>query len=326
MIVISGVTSALGISLSMALAKKGIPVLGFARRIETVKEVLSHPLIELRSADINDETAMRSMCSNAEGIVHLAALSAPWGHYRDFFRVNVEGTQSMIRAAFHANVKRFIHVSTPSIYFDYRDRLEIAEDDRLPKHSVNAYAATKKMAEAAIDLAFSQGLPAITIRPRAIFGPHDKTLFPRLLKVCQKGSLPIFRGESPIVDITYVDNVAHALCLAMDAPLACLGQKYNITNGEPTSLSEILETLFDILSVSLKTRRIPYPLAYAASWLSELKGRLLNKEPLLTRYGIGVLTYSQTLSIEKAKRELHYQPIISLNEGIRRYAHWLQAQ
>ena len=219
MIVISGVTSALGISLSMALAKKGIPVLGFARRIETVTEILSHPLIELRSADINDESAMRSMCSNAEGIVHLAALSAPWGNYGDFFRVNVEGTQSMIQAALHASVKRFIHVSSPSIYFDYRDRLEIAEDDRLPKHSVNAYAATKKMAEAAIDLAFSQGLPAITIRPRAIFGPHDKILFPRLLKVCQKGGLPIFRGKSPIVDITYVDNVAHALCLAMDAPL-----------------------------------------------------------------------------------------------------------
>ncbi len=325
MIVISGVTSSLGICLSLLLAEKGIQVLGFARRIDPVKELLSHPLIQLQAADLNDEDLIRSICSDADGIVHLAALSAPWGKYADFFHVNVEGTQSMIRAASHPKIKRFVHVSTPSIYFDYRDRLDVAEEDTLPKVSVNAYAATKKMAEEAVDLAFSEGLPAITVRPRAIFGPHDKTLFPRVLKACQEGGIPSFRKKSPIIDITYVDNVAHALWLAINAPSSCLGQKYNITNGEPALLGNILELLFTELSIPLKTRCISYPLAYSAAWLSELKSCLTGKEPLLTRYGVGVMAYSQTLSIEKAKRELKYQPIISLNEGIKRYASWLQA-
>ncbi len=326
MIVISGITSSLGIRLSLTLAKKGIQVLGFARRIDHVKELLSHPLIQLQTADLNDEALIRSICSDADGVVHLAALSAPWGKYADFFHVNVEGTKSIIRAASHSKIKRFVHVSTPSIYFDYRDRLDIAEGDALPSSSVNAYAATKKMAEEAVDLAFSEGLPSITIRPRAIFGPHDKTLFPRVLKACQEGGIPSFRKKSPIVDITYVDNVAHALWLAINAPSSCLGQKYNITNGEPALLGSILELLFAELSIPLKTRRIPYPLAYSTAWLSELKSRLTGKEPLLTRYGVGVMAYSQTLSIEKAKRELNYHPIISLNEGIKRYVDWLQTQ
>jgi nucleoside-diphosphate-sugar epimerase len=269
---------------------------------------------------------MRSICADATGVVHLAALSAPWGKYADFFRVNVQGTQSLIRAGTHVKLKRFIHVSTPSIYFDYRDRFDIAEEDALPKTSINAYAATKKMAEEAVDLAYSNGLPAITLRPRAIFGPHDKTLFPRVLKVCQEGGMPCFRKNSPLVDITYVDNVAHALWLAINAPTTCLGQKYNITNGEPEPLQNILERLFAQLSIPLKSRRIPYSLAYTAAWLSELKGRLTGKEPTLTRYGIGVMVYSQTLSIEKAKKELQYQPIISLDEGIKRYVDWIQAQ
>jgi nucleoside-diphosphate-sugar epimerase len=326
MIVISGITSSLGIRLSLDLAEKGIQVLGFARRIDHVKELLSHPLIQLQVADLNDEALIRSICSDADGVVHLAALSAPWGKYADFFHVNVEGTKSIIRAASHSKIKRFVHVSTPSIYFDYRDRLDIAEGDELPKVSVNTYAATKKMAEEAVDLAFSEGLPSITIRPRAIFGPHDKTLFPRVLKACQEGGIPSFRKKSPIVDITYVDNVAHALWLAINAPSSCLGQKYNITNGEPAPLDGILELLLAKLSISLKTRRVPYPLAYSAAWLSELKSRLTGKEPLLTRYGIGVMAYSQTLSIGKARNELNYHPIISLNEGIKRYVDWLQAQ
>jgi nucleoside-diphosphate-sugar epimerase len=325
MIVISGITSSLGISLALLLAQKGVRVLGFARRIDPVKELLSHPLITLRTADINDEALVQSICSEAEGVVHLAALSSPWGKKADFFQVNVEGTKSMIRAASHGKIKRFVHVSTPSIYFDYRDRLNISEEEALPKKSVNAYTATKKMAEEVVDLAFFKGLPAITLRPRAIFGSHDKILFPRILRACSEGGIPSFRKTSPFVDLTYVENAAHALWLAIKAPISCLGQKYNITNGEPAFLGDILELLFAELSIPLKTRSVSYPLAYATSWFSELKARLTGKEPLLTRYGVGVMTYSQTLSIEKAKRELNYQPIISLNEGIKRYVNWLQA-
>lgn len=326
MIVISGISSSLGISLSLKLANMGMQVLGFARRVDSIKKILRHPLIQLETADLTDEILMRSICSKADVVVHLAALSTPWGKYADFYHINVEGTKSIIQASRDAKIKRFIHVSTPSIYFDYQDRLNIPEDDTLPKKSVNAYTATKKIAEEVVDLAFSEGLPSITLRPRAIFGPHDKTLFPRVLKACQNGGVPSFSKKSPTIDITYVDNVVHALWLAINAPSSCLGQKYNITNGEPASLESILRLLFDELSIPFKTKRVPYPLAYLAASLSELKGYVTRKEPTLTCYGVGVLAYSQTLSIEKARQELNYRPIISLNEGIKRYAGWLQAQ
>lgn len=326
MIVISGITSALGICLAKLLAEKGIPVLGFARRIDKVKELLIHPLIKLRAADINDEASMRSICSEAVGVVHLAALSTPWGKYADFLQVNVEGTKSIIRAAFHSKLKHFIHISTPSLYFDYKDRFDIAEIDELPKTCINSYAVTKKMAEEVVDLAFTEGLPSIILRPRAIFGPHDQTLFPRVLKACQERGIPCFTKRDPTVDITYVGNVAHAIWLAISAPSSCLGKKYNITNGEPMLLRNILKLLFTELSIPLRTRSIPYPLANAYAFLAEIKGRVTGKEPLLTRYGLGVMAYSQTLSIEKAKQELNYNPIISINEGIKQYADWIQTK
>lgn len=323
MIVISGITSSIGISLAQFLAKKGIRIVGFARNIDKVRHVLSHPLIELKSADLNDQRLMHSICKDAEIVIHLAALSAPWGAYEDFYKVNVKGTESLIQAASHSRLKRFIHISTPSIYFDFRDRLKISEEEPLPLRSVNAYSETKKIAEKVVDNA---GIPTITLRPRAIFGPHDQTLFPRVLKACQSKGIPCFRQGSPIIDITYVDNLSYAIWLAMESPDSCLGQKYNITNGEPRALIDILDPLLNKLNLNVSQRYIPYALAYMLASLSELQSKMTRKEPIFTRYGLGVLSFSQTLSIEKAKQELNYQPIISLNEGIDRYVKWLQTQ
>ena len=323
MIVISGITSAIGISLAKLLAEKGIRVVGFARRINKVKELLSHPLIEIKAADLNDQALMQSICAQAEVVVHLAALSTPWGAYKDFYQVNVNGTKTIVQASAHAKLKRFIHISTPSIYFNFKDRTSIAEEDPLPVKSVNAYAETKKIAETVIEDAY---IPSITLRPRGIFGPHDQTLFPRILKACQRRGIPCFRKRSPIIDVTYVENLAHAIWLSIQAPDTCLGKTYNITNGEPCSLIEILEKLLNKLSIKASRRYIPYPLAYTIASLAEYKSKITKKEPLLTRYTVGVMNYSQTLSIEKAKKELNYKPIVSLTEGIDRYVKWLQAQ
>lgn len=323
MIIISGITSALGIRLAQTLAAQGSRVLGFARRIERVEKILTHPLIELKAADLNDTSLIQSFCANAEGVVHLAALSSPFGKYADFYRVNVEGTRSILQAAMKEGVKRFVHISTPSIYFDYKDRFDILET-AISKKSVNSYAETKKLAEKELAQAFLQGLSCITLRPRAIFGPHDQTVFPRILKAASQGGVPQFRKKSPLIDITYVDNVVEAIELALRADPLCFGEKYNITNGEPAFLDEILELLFKELSLPLKRKKVPYSLVYFLAWLSEIKGHLLAKEPTFTRYSVGVLAHSQTLSIEKAKKELGYEPKISLKEGIKRYAGWIQ--
>ncbi len=323
-IVISGITSALGISLARLLLHKGYRVRGFARRIEKAERLLDHPNLELISADLLDRPYIQSICSDVEGVIHLAALSSLWGSDQEFYRVNVEGTRTIVEASIRAKIKRFVHVSTPSLYFDFRDQFNIEESAFLPSKYVNSYTRTKKQAEDIVDQALQKGLECITLRPRAIFGPEDQALLPRVLKTCEEKGVPCFGKNSPIVDVTYVDNVAHALWLALEAPSILSGQKYNITNGEPIALWDLLGQLLAKLSIPYLSWKVPYPIAYAVAWASEWKSQFTGKEPLLTRYGVGVMTYSQTLSIEKAKRELQYVPSISLKEGIKRYAEWRQ--
>jgi len=323
-VIISGISSSVGISLARLLTLKGYLVVGFSRNPTKARKILHHPSIKIVTGDLLDRKFITSICNEAAAIIHLAAFSSPWGKYKDFYKVNVKGTKTIVEAAMICKVPRFIHVSTPSLYFDYCDKFDISENDPLPHKSVNAYAETKKIAETIIDDAFIKGLQCITIRPRAIFGPHDQTLLPRLLKTCKEKGVFHFKKNSPIVDITYVDNVSHALHLALEASSSCFGEKYNITNGEPLPLWNLIDQLLEKLSISRVIKKIPYPLAYGFASFLELVSKVNKKEPLLTRYTLGVMTYSQTLSIIKANTQLNYKPLISVKEGINNYVKWLQ--
>ena len=76
--------------------------------------------------------------------------------------------------------------------------------------------------------------------------------------------------------------------------------------------------------MDFRYKPIPYPLAYSIAYLMEKKASLLrcNKEPMLTRYSVTVLSSSQTVNIDKAKNELHYHPKISIDEGIQLFSKW----
>lgn len=125
------------------------------------------------------------------------------------------------------------------------------------------------------------------------------------------------------VDITYIDNVVDALVLCLSASEATLGKKYNITNGEPMALHTLLTDLFEKLRHPLRFRSVSFSLAYWAAAISELYAALpWAGEPEITRYGVGILYYSQTLDITAARHELGYRPRVSIAEGIQQFADW----
>ncbi|RLT42089.1 MAG: NAD-dependent epimerase/dehydratase family protein [Chloroflexi bacterium] len=232
----------------------------------------------------------------------------------------------MAGCAIHG-VGRLVHVSTPSIYFGLDSLVNVREDAPLPTRPVNEYARTKLLAEAAVDRAFARGLPVITIRPRAIFGPGDTTILPRLIARLQKGRLPIIGDGRNLSDMTYVENVVDALLLCAASPTATLGKKYNITNGEPTPLWPLIEKLCAALGYEYPRRHVPYRVADGAAALLEVVYRLLpgQPEPPLTRYSVALLAKNATLDISAARQELNYQPRVSVAEGLRRFVAWWQA-
>ena len=183
---VTGGTGFLGQKLAFRLKNMGYEVTATGRN-KTIGKVLEQNGIEFVHCPLEDRERVLQVCKDKDYIFHSGALSSPWGKYEDFYNANVLGTKHIIEGSQKYGIKRLIHVSTPSIYFYYDERQNVVENAKLPDTFVNHYATTKYMAEQAIDHAFAHGLPVITIRPRALFGPEITRFFPVLLKYVKKG-------------------------------------------------------------------------------------------------------------------------------------------
>ncbi len=326
-ILITGGTGFLGKKLAGKLKTFAYNITAIGRN-QQIGQQLEAEEIKFLKIDLKDTEATIAACQNQDYIFHCAALSSPWGKYQDFYNANVIATQNIIKACQTHQVKRLIHVSTPSVYFDFSHRLNISEQNALAKTPANHYIQTKLLAEQAINHAHQQGLPVISIRPRGIFGAGDTAILPRLIKASQKTGIPLINRGQALIDMTYIDNVVEALLLCQKAPDNLLGRTFNITNGQPMYLIDLLKLLSQKLGYNLKLKPVSYPIAYGLAAIMEAVSNIIlfGKEPILTRYTVGVLAFSQTLDITAAKTELGYQPQVSIEDGLSIFSQWWKSE
>lgn len=320
---VTGGTGFLGSRLARKLNESGYRVTAMGRN-DAIGKQLANEGIEFIRCDLRDKEKVIPLCKDNNYVFHCGALSSPWGKYKDFYDTNVEGTSHVIEGSQRANLKRLVYVSTPSIYFDMNHKCNVLETDPLPQRPINHYAATKLMAEELFDRAYQSGLPVIGIRPRGLFGPGDTSIIPRLIRVNHTFGVPIIDEGKALIDVTYVDNVVDSLLLCADSDSGTLGKKYNITNGEPMYFIDLLTRLFQQLNTEFRPRRISFDTVYRTAAFMELLAKtiLFGKEPVLTKYTVGILAKSQTLSIVSAQEELGYQPRISIEQGIQQFVRW----
>lgn len=323
-IVVTGASGFIGGHVVRQLAARGHRVIATGRNLTALATHAAYA--ECVPLDLVKDS-LNTLTENCDAIIHCAALSSPWGNDQAFYDANVVATERLLDAAQANSVSRFVYLSSPSVYFEFVDKLGVTETD-VPKKQVNAYARTKLQAEHAVQRAFANGLQTVTLRPRAVFGEGDAAIMPRILRIARRGFFPLFGGGNAQIDVTYVGNVVHAALLALEADASALGRCFNITNNESTTARQLLETIFKELQWQVRLLLIPRSIALKLATIAEWQAQLRpnNPEPSLTRYGVGVLSYSQTLDIDAAQRYLGYQPVVSLNDGIRRYTEWFLAQ
>jgi nucleoside-diphosphate-sugar epimerase len=165
------------------------------------------------------------------------------------------------------------------------------------------------------------GLPAVIVRPEAMFGPHDRINFRRLADRLRAGKGIIIGSGRNAVPFVYVTDAVQGLLLALEHPNA-VGQAYNITNDERMSEEQFLRAIAEEVDGKVPTLHVPYRLMYSGATVAEWIATVTKREPLATRHGIQMFGSHNPLSIDKARRELGYQPQVSLREGIRLAGDW----
>lgn len=252
-----------------------------------------------------------------DAVVHCAALSSPWGDRADFYRANVVGTQTALALATNGGARRFVHISTPSVYFRFQDQIDVREDAELPP-PVNAYAETKRRAEELV-LAKPK-LDPIILRPRGLYGPGDTTLLPRLIAAARSGALPLMNDGRAAIDLTYVDDVADAACAALAATPPQDKRVFNVSGGKALNVRDVSERAAESAGVKIKWRRMPSAFVLAYARASETICTLLPRrpEPAITAYSAALFAFTQTLNIDAAKVHLGWAPRVGFDEGLAR--------
>ena len=315
-ILVTGGSGFVGSRLARVLAAAGHEVTATGRNPYRYPIAIENLRFEI--ADLCERDPIMRRCEGQDLVFHVAAQTTPWGKLESLRAANVLGTQHVVDGCLAAGVQRLIHVSSTAIFFAYRDRFNINDDEPLPPRFACAYAASKAEAETVVRDGVRQGLNATIVRARAVFGPGDTTLLPRLIAAARQGRLRQIGDGTNQIDMTYVDNLVSALILA--AVQGDSGAAYTITNDEPVKVWSLVREVLAAVDVDPTLRTVSYPVAKTAAGLLEKLHRWQphRGEPATTRYTIGLLAKNQTFDITTAKQQLDYHPLVTMKEGIHR--------
>ncbi|HYQ24687.1 NAD(P)-dependent oxidoreductase [Stenotrophomonas sp.] len=313
-ILVTGASGFVGGALLRRLADTaGVEAFGVGRR--------SLPLAHYAARDLSQPFELPF---RPDVVVHAAARVAPWGSPAQFRRQNVDTTARVIDFCRRAGLPRLLLVSSTAVFYREAHQYELDEGSPIGPAFLNDYARSK--AEAERLLAGYEG-PSCILRPRAVFGPGDTVLLPRLLAAARRGGVPLLvsPGGPPQVDLIHIDTLVEYLLRAAQAPQ--LGPAYNLTNAAPVDLHALLRRLLGALQLPPPRRRVPAALALRAASVIEAGWRALrlHSEPPITRFGVAAFAYSKTFNPQRMLADLG-PPRVSLEDGIERFIDEQRAQ
>jgi nucleoside-diphosphate-sugar epimerase len=281
--------------------------------------------------NVCDSMIMNHAAKGVDIVFHVAALAGIWGSWKEYYETNVLGTDAAVESCRKNNVPMLVYTSTPSVVFNRNDINGGNENLPYADKYLCHYARSKVMAEKIVLGANCPTLSTCAIRPHLIWGPGDPHLFPRLLESGRKRLLKKVGKGLNLVDISYIDNVALAHILAaknLSENGTASGKPYFISQGEPVNLWDWINELFAAMNIDKVQTTVSFPIAYRLGGILEMihKFARLEKEPKMTRFLAEQLAKSHYFSIENARNDLGYEPIITTTEGLRRTVQWLKAQ
>lgn len=320
-ILITGGNGFLGRNLVLALQERGDSTRVLALPTEDTTWLDSRG-VEVFRGDLRNPDVLTAPMRGVDGVFHLAAMIGAWRPMQDYYAVNVTGTENVCRAALANGVHRVVHISSAMVYNMACGR-PVTENDTLDSLD-EPYSLTKAQGDKLVQRMIAEDqLPAVIIRPATLFGPGDRLNFGRLADRVREGRGIIIGSGDNAVPFVYITDIVQGLLLAMDYKHA-VGQVYNIGNDQPLTQKELFSSIALEIGSSPPRIHVPYSPLYAAAYIAERIATVSGNRipPFVTRHGVKLYGADNHLSIDKARRDLGYEPRVSIREGIQLAASW----
>lgn len=299
--VVTGGAGFIGSHLVRLLADRGERV----RVVERPGAAVDHlpPGVDVTFADIRDADAVRRAVRGGRHVYHLAANPQLWTRRRGHFHaVNFVGTANVLTAALDAGAERVLHTSTESILTRVRQTGPIAEDQDVPSADViGPYCRSKYRAERfALGLA-RRGAPVVVVNPTLPVGPGDRGRSPptqMMLDFCKGKRSAYLDAELNLIDAR---DVADGMTRALDRGRP--GVRY-LLGAENWSVRSVFAHLARLTGLPEPRWRVPYPVALAAAYVSELVADVVT----------GTIPAATVTGVRLTRRRMHFDPSRSLAE------------
>ena len=279
--------------------------------------------------DVRSTADMRAACAGVDTVFHTAAIIDALTHARrsiaeEVESVNVGGTKNVIRVAQDHGVRRLVHTSSivASFCTDAAGRDESAPYSR----SRDLYTATKIAAERAVLAADGQrGLRTCALRPGGIYGPGERFTYGRLVRSLKMGApLVVFGDGRARLDYVYIDSLVEGEILAaerlVEGSPVC-GQAYFLSDETPMNAGQFSIDLTRNMGLRKSVVRVPDRVARAVGAVWERVYQVFGApKPAFTVANVKLIDIDHYFSIERAKRDFGYKPLVDTDEGLRRMA------
>lgn len=323
-VLVTGGAGFVGSNLVRTLLDKGYKVKSF----DLIPTPVEHENLEVITGNICDQALVEQACQGVDTVFHTAAIICLKGgravskEYRDqSYAINVEGTKQLLKALQKAGGKRFVYTASNSVIMEGQPLLQATEDTPYTNRFNDLYTETKVVAEKwVLSQSGVGGVLTCSIRPSGIWGAGDKTMFRIFFDQIINGLFLAQVGNgSALIDNSYVHNLVHGKILAAQHLVeggTAPGQAYFINDGDELNMFAFSTPIIEALGLKMPSLKMPYGLIkmIMVAW-QELHFRLKFPEPPLPPLAIERVAISNTFSIEKARRDLGYQPLFTTDEA-----------
>jgi nucleoside-diphosphate-sugar epimerase len=304
---VTGAAGFIGSTLTDRLLERGADVIGIdsftdyyprPMKERNLAGARQHPRLRFIEARIQDAD-LRSLLSDRTHVFHLAAQAGvrkSWGREFGVYTTNnIEATQTLLEAARHVDLDRFVYASSSSVYGD--DVALPMREDALPQ-PVSPYGVSKLAAEQLCHLYFANyGVPAVSLRYFTVYGPRQRPDmgFHKFLRAALRAEpISLYGDGEQTRDFTFVADVVEASLAAAERGVS--GRVYNIGGGSRVSVNDVLEMI----------------------------GRVSGRAPIVDRQpdqkGDMRHTYADTT---RARADLGFAPAVGLEQGLTAEYRWL---
>ncbi len=313
-VLITGGAGFLGINLTRFLLARGYEVTSLDFAPYTYDDVRDR--VRIMQGDIRDAAMVTLAMEGTDFLVHTAA-ALPLYSPSDIFTTDVEGTRTVLAAAQVAGVKRAVHISSTAVY-GIPDHHPLLESDRL--EGVGPYGQAKIQAEM-VALEFrAMGMPVSILRPKSFVGPERLGVFTLLYDWALDGrNFPtIGRGHNRY-QLLDVEDLCDAIERCLRLPESQVNDTFNIGAAEFGTMRVDYQAVLD--EAGFGKRIVGFP-ATPAIWGLRLLDRL-GISPLY-KWVYETASKDSFVSIEKAQRQLEWQPKFSNRQALLRNFRWYQ--